>query len=58
MDAKRRLELYSKFQHFIVDRAYWLPLYAQSTIEAASNKLNYEASSDEIMRVYDATWKE
>ncbi len=58
VDAKKRLELYSKFQHFIVDRAFWVPLYAQFTIEAVSNKLSYEASSDEIMRVYDATWKE
>jgi hypothetical protein len=33
-------------------------MYAQYTIEAVSNKLNYEASSDEIMRVFAATWKE
>ncbi len=58
VDPKKRQELYSKFQQFIVDRAYWVPMYAQFTIEAASNKLNYEASSDEIMRVYDATWKD
>lgn len=58
VDPKRRQELYSKFQQFIVDRAYWVPMYAQFTIEAASTKLNYEASSDEIMRVYSATWKE
>jgi peptide/nickel transport system substrate-binding protein len=57
VDAKKRQELYSKFQHFIVDQAYWLPLYAQFTTEAVSNKLNYESSGDEIMRVYAATWK-
>jgi peptide/nickel transport system substrate-binding protein len=58
VDPKKRQELYSRFQHFIVDQAYWVPMYAQFTIEAASNKLNYEASSDEIMRVYAATWKQ
>jgi peptide/nickel transport system substrate-binding protein len=58
VDAKKRLELYGKLQHRIVGEAYWLPMYAQFTIEAVSTKLNYEASSDEIMRVYAATWKE
>src|SRR3990167_4177448 len=57
VDPKQRQELYSRFQRFIVDQAYWVPMYAQFTIEAVSNKLNYEASSDEIMRVYSATWK-
>ncbi len=58
VDPKKRQELYSRFQRFIVDQAYWAPMYAQFTIEAVSNKLNYEASSDEIMRVYAATWKQ
>lgn len=58
VDPKKRQELYSRFQRFIVDQAYWLPMYAQFTIEAVSNKLNYEASSDEIMRVHAATWRQ
>jgi len=58
VDPKKRQELYSRFQRFIVDQAYWIPMYAQFTIEAASTKLNYEASSDEIMRVHAATWKQ
>ncbi len=58
VDPKKRQEFYSRFQRFIVDQAYWVPMYAQFTIEAASNKLNYEASSDEIMRVHAATWKQ
>ena len=57
VDAKKRQELYSRFERFIVDQAYWVPMYAQFTIEAVSNKLNYEASGDEIMRVHAATWK-
>ena len=57
VDPKKRQELYSRFQRFIVEQAYWVPMYAQFTIEAVSNKLNYEASSDEIMRVHAATWK-
>jgi len=58
VDAKKRQDLYARFQRFIVEQAYWVPMYAQFTIEAASKKLNYEASSDEIMRVYAATWKD
>ncbi len=58
VDAKKRRELYSRFQRFIVDQAYWVPMYGQYTIEAVSNKLNYEASSDEIMRIFAATWKD
>jgi peptide/nickel transport system substrate-binding protein len=58
VDAKKRRELYSRLQRFIVDQAYWAPMYAQYTIEAVSNKLNYEASSDEIMRIFAATWKD
>ena len=57
VDPKKRQELYSRFQRFIVDQAYWVPMYAQFTIEAASTKLIYEASSDEIMRIHAATWK-
>jgi len=57
VDPKKRQELYGRLQRRIVDQAYWVPMYAQYTIEAVSNKLNYEASSDEIMRVFAATWK-
>ena len=57
VDPAKRKEIYSKFQHYVVDHAYWVPMYAQYTIEGVSNKLNYQASSDEIMRLYQATWK-
>jgi peptide/nickel transport system substrate-binding protein len=58
VDPKKRQELYSRLQRFIVDQAFWVPMYAQFTIEAVSNKLNYEASGDEIMRVHAATWRQ
>jgi peptide/nickel transport system substrate-binding protein len=58
VDPKKRRELYSRFQKHIAEQAYWVPMYAQFSIEAVSTKLNYEASSDEIMRVFAATWKE
>src|SRR3990172_3852031 len=57
VDPRQRQDVYSRFQRFIVDQAYWVRMCAQFTIEAGSNKLNYEASSDEIMRVHAATWK-
>ncbi|MDP2627480.1 MAG: ABC transporter substrate-binding protein [Candidatus Rokubacteria bacterium] len=58
VDPRKRQELYSRLQRFIVDQAYWVPMYAQYTIEAVTNRLSYEASSDEIMRIHSATWKQ
>ena len=58
MPRFRRTIRNTRLQRFIVEQAYWVPMYAQFTIEAVSNKLNYEASSDEVMRVHAATWKQ
>lgn len=58
IDSKKRLEAYSKAQRLIHDKFYWIPINVQYTIEGINKKLNYEASSDEMMRVYAASWKD
>lgn len=57
LDVKKRQEIYSKAQKLIHERVYWIPISVQYTIEGVNKNLNYEASSDEMMRVYRASWK-
>jgi hypothetical protein len=35
-----------------------VPLYGQYILEGVNRKLDYEASSDELMYLFSATWKE
>ena len=39
-------------QKLMHEKFYWIPINVQYTIEGVNKKLNYEASSDEMMRVY------
>ncbi len=57
IDPKKRLEAYSKAQKLMHEKVYWIPINVQYTIEGVNKDLNYEASSDEMMRVYSASWK-
>ena len=58
LDVKKRQEVYAKAQKLLHDKAYWIPINVQYTIEGVNKKLNYDAGSDEMMRVYGASWKE
>jgi len=58
IDPKKRREAYSKAQKLIHEKFYWIPINVQYTIEGVNKQLNYEASSDEMMRVYSASWKD
>jgi peptide/nickel transport system substrate-binding protein len=58
IDPKKRMEAYSKAQKLMHEKFYWIPINVQYTIEGVSKKLNYEASSDEMMRIFSASWKE
>jgi peptide/nickel transport system substrate-binding protein len=58
IDTKKRQEIYSKAQKLLHEKFYWIPITVQYTIEGVNKKLNYEASSDEMMRVYRASWKD
>jgi peptide/nickel transport system substrate-binding protein len=57
IDPKKRQEAYAKAQKLLHDKAYWIPINVQYTIEGVNKQLNYEAGSDEMMRVYGASWK-
>jgi peptide/nickel transport system substrate-binding protein len=58
IDPKKRLEAYAKAQKLMHEKFYWIPINVQYTIEGVSKQLNYEAGSDEMMRVYGASWKD
>jgi peptide/nickel transport system substrate-binding protein len=57
IDPKKRQEAYAKAQKLMHERFYWIPINVQHTIEGVNKQLNYDASSDEMMRVYRASWK-
>jgi peptide/nickel transport system substrate-binding protein len=56
VDPEKRKAIYSTLQKSIMDQAYWLPLYGQYVIEGVNRELDYEASSDELMHLFSATW--
>jgi len=56
IDPEKRKAIYSALQKSILDQAYWVPLYGQYVIEGVNRQLNYEASSDELMHLFSATW--
>jgi peptide/nickel transport system substrate-binding protein len=58
IDPERRKAIYSALQKLLIDQAYWVPLYGQYILEGVNRKLDYEASSDELMYLFSATWKE
>jgi peptide/nickel transport system substrate-binding protein len=56
IDPEKRKAIYSALQKSILEQAYWVPLYGQYVIEGVNRQLNYEASSDELMHLFSATW--
>jgi peptide/nickel transport system substrate-binding protein len=58
LDQGLRKQVLLQAQRAIVTQAYWVPLYGQYEILGVSKRLNYQAAGDEIIRVFDATWRE
>ncbi len=58
MDVEKRKKLYSELQEYIVENAYMVPMYAQYSLMGVSNRINYEAASDDMLRVFDIIWRE
>jgi peptide/nickel transport system substrate-binding protein len=56
IDPEKRKAIYSALQKSIMEQAYWVPLYGQYVIEGVNRQLDYEASSDELMYLFSATW--
>ena len=58
LDQNLRKQILLQAQRAIVSQAYWVPLYSQHEILGISKRLNYQAARDEIIRVFDVTWRE
>jgi peptide/nickel transport system substrate-binding protein len=58
LDPVQRKQILLQAQQAIVRQAYWVPLYSQHEILGVSKRLNYQAARDEIIRVFDVTWRE
>ena len=57
VDPKKRMEVYSQVQRYIADNYLVFPMYAQTSVMAVSNRINYKAASDETIALWRATWK-
>jgi peptide/nickel transport system substrate-binding protein len=58
LDQELRRQVLLQVQRAIVRQAYWVPLYSQYEILGISKRLDYRAAGDEIIRVFDVTWRE
>jgi peptide/nickel transport system substrate-binding protein len=57
VDPKNRMEVYSQVQRYVADNYLVFPMYAQTSVMAVSNRINYKAASDETIALWRATWK-
>jgi peptide/nickel transport system substrate-binding protein len=58
IDPEKRKAIYSALQKILGEQAVWLPLSGQYVIEGVNRRLDYEASSDELMNLSLATWRD
>jgi peptide/nickel transport system substrate-binding protein len=58
IDPEKRKAIYGALQKLLLDQAVWVPLYGQYVIEGVNRQLDYEASSDELMHLSSATWRD
>jgi ABC-type transport system substrate-binding protein len=58
MDEKKRLEQFHRINRLWLDDQAAVPLYQQIDLYGASRKLNWKARSDELIKVYDMSFKE
>ncbi len=57
MDQNRRKELYSLIQRYIIDNAFWCPMFERNSIEAIrSDRISYEPYRDGAMRLFELKW--
>jgi len=55
-DEKRRAELYSKVQHRIVEKAYWVPTFGEVAVFGVNKNLNFSAIG-EFPKYFNCSWK-
>src|SRR5690606_23785045 len=56
IDPEERKQAYREALSIITEKAYWLPMFTYSKYYAWSDELNFEPTSDEIPRFYQASW--
>ncbi len=57
VNPAKRMEVYSQVQRYVADHYLVFPMYAQTSVMAVSNRINYKAASDETIALWRATWK-
>ena len=57
IDEEERKQAYRQALTTITEKVYWLPMFTYSKYYAWSQDLNFEPTSDEIPRFYQASWK-
>lgn len=57
VDPEKRKAAYSKLQKAVMEEAMTVSLFAPDDIYGINKGLNYEPRADEIIYVYDASWK-
>ena len=55
-DQKKRAELYSKVQHRVVEKAYWVPVFGEVALYGVSKDLNL-ATVGETPLIFKSSWK-
>jgi peptide/nickel transport system substrate-binding protein len=58
LDQDMRRQTLLRAQRAIMSQAYWVPLYSQHEILGISKRLRYQAARDEIIRVFEVTWRD
>jgi len=57
MDQKRRQELYSQIQRYIIENAFWCPMFERNSIEAIrKDRVAYKPYRDGAMRLFELKW--
>ncbi|MGH7267876.1 MAG: ABC transporter substrate-binding protein [Candidatus Rokuibacteriota bacterium] len=57
VDPRKRMEVYSQVQRYVAEHHLVFPMYAQTSVMAVSNRINYKAASDETIALWRATWR-
>ena len=57
VNTGKRMEVYAEVQRYIADNYLVFPMYAQTSVMAVSNRINYKAASDETIALWRATWR-
>lgn len=58
VDAEERKQIYKRAQKIILDQMLLVPMFGQHEIVGVSKNLEFTPAGDEILRIYEARWKD